>query len=330
MALKNTQFDALMREYNRRQADNYRRQAQCIDKIHKEIPQIKLIEEEIRSASVEQAAARIKGDDSGREAYRRHLEELIGQKQALLSSHGYPPDYMEMHYTCPDCKDTGYIGDSRCHCFIKAASAIRYDQSGLQQILEKENFSVLSDRYYDDTKALPELGGLTVRQHMRRIAVECLQYAQNFSSRPDSLLFIGEAGVGKPFLAHCLAKALLDQGFSVLFFTAGQLFQMFSSQIDNREDVALKELDQDILSCDLLIIDDLGTELGNSFDNSKLFYCINQRLLLGKATLISTNLSGEAITERYSERVSSRLMSDYRVKRLFGCDIRKEKAKENR
>lgn len=329
MALKNMQYDALMRDYNRKQAEDHHRQARCIREIHEKIPEVAALEDSIRSLSVEQALSRISGDSSGRKAYREKLASLIQEKENLLISHGYPADYMEMHYTCPDCKDTGYIGTQRCHCFIKAATAIRYHQSGMQQILEKENFSKLSDRYYDDTVDLPEIG-MTVRQHMRRITAECLQYTRQFSKHPDSLLFTGDTGVGKTFFTHCIAKALLDDGYSVLFFTAGQLFHLFSSQIDHREDLALKELDEDILSCDLLIIDDLGTELGNSFDNTKLFYCINQRLLLGQATIISTNLSTEAITERYSVRVTSRLFSQYQVKKLFGRDIRKEKAREER
>lgn len=327
MPLKNAQYDALMREYNRRQAEDYRRQAACIAEIHEKLPAVAQVEEEIRSLSVEQALCRISGDSSGREEYRQKLDALIRRKAALLTDAGYPADYMEMHYTCPDCRDTGYRDGVRCHCFIRAASAMRYDQSGLQQILEKENFSTLSDRYYDDTRILPETG-MTVRQHMRRIVSECLQYVKNFGEHPDSLLFTGNTGVGKTFLTHCIAKALLDEGYSVIYFTASQLFAMFSSQISDREDEALRELDSDILSCDLLILDDLGTELGNTFDTSKLFYCINQRLVFGKATIISTNLSTEAVTERYSVRVTSRLFSEYQVKPLFGGDIRKAKALE--
>ena len=326
MPLKNSQYDALMREYNRRQAEDYRRQAACIEEIHARIPAVAECERQIRALSLEQFASRVQGDDSGRALYRAKLDDLIHEKEKLLTDAGYPADYMQMHYTCPDCKDTGYIGQKRCHCFIRAAAALRYDQSGLQQVLEKENFSTFTDQYYDDKVMVPELG-MTVRQHMRHIVSQCLAYINQFGEKHDSLLFTGNTGVGKTFLTHCIAKALLDQGYSVVSFTASQLFSLFSSQISHREDDDLAELDSDILDCDLLIIDDLGTELGNTFDNAKLFHCINQRLLLQKSTIISTNLSLEAVTDRYSVRVTSRLFSEYQVLPLFGSDIRKEKAR---
>ena len=155
MPLKNSQYDALMREYNRRQAEDYRRQAACIEEIHARIPAVAECERQIRALSLEQVASRVQGDDSGRALYRAKLDDLIHEKEKLLTDAGYPADYMQMHYTCPDCKDTGYIGQKRCHCFIRAAAALRYDQSGLQQVLEKENFSTFTDQYYDDKVMVP-------------------------------------------------------------------------------------------------------------------------------------------------------------------------------
>jgi DNA replication protein DnaC len=149
-------------------------------------------------------------------------------------------------------------------------------------------------------------------------------FVQHFGENGGNLLLYGDTGTGKTFLSNCIAKDLLDRGFSVIYFTAFQLFDIFEKEVFHKDSDAI-EMHQQIFSCDLLIIDDLGTEFANSFTTSQLFLCLNERLLHNKSTVISTNLSMKQIRDLYSERTSSRIISSYTPIKFFGNDIRIEK-----
>ena len=157
----------------------------------------------------------------------------------------------------------------------------------------------------------------------------CHEFVDTFGEEFRNLLLYGDTGVGKTFLSHCIAKELLEHSFSVIYFTAAQLFDIFARSTFRREEEAGVDC-QHIYSCDLLIIDDLGTEMSNSFTNSQLFICLNERILRKKPTLISTNLSLEDLKNIYSERIFSRITSSYTVLRLTGDDIRIQKKLMNR
>ena len=137
----------------------------------------------------------------------------------------------------------------------------------------------------------------------------------------SNLYLYGDTGIGKTFLSNCVAKELLDRGHSVIYFTAFQLFDILSKGVFEKDEDALAA-HQNIFTCDLLIIDDLGTELSNSFTTSQLFLCLNERILRKKSTIISTNLGMNQIADIYSERVLSRISSNYTLLKLFGADIR--------
>ena len=162
--------------------------------------------------------------------------------------------------------------------------------------------------------------GLSARENAEKLREACKEFADAFPAG-DNILFYGNTGVGKTFLSNCIAKALLDKSFSVLYLSAIELFNILSDY--DKEDNADSELSESqITGCDLLIIDDLGTELSNAFTNSKLFYCINDRLLKGKSTVISTNLSPGELMNNYSERIFSRIKNSFKLYKLYGDDIR--------
>lgn len=322
MSLNNSQYNAIMRIYNQRQFQDKYEQDQRREEVYQKVPQIRQIEDEISSQAVRCARRLLDGDTNAKEELKQHIEDLREQKEVLLSAFGFPADYMEMHYICPECQDTGYIDGRKCRCFKKEEIRLLYSQSNIEEVLLRENFDSFSYEYYDDRVVIPEIQ-MTVADYMRQVHTWCKEYVENFEKKGGNLIFTGSTGVGKTFLTNCIAKALIDQYQSVIYLSSNDLFDVFSKNkfhYDTEEE--MKDMYQYILDCDLLIIDDLGTELNNTFVSSQLFYCINERLLRKKSTIISTNLSMTMLRDTYSDRISSRIISQYSIIPLYGDDIR--------
>ncbi len=333
MALKNTQYDEIMRIYHRRQLDDKRALDARTAQVRQELPVLDEIDAKIASLSVSKARRYLDGDDSALANLQEEIASLASDRKKTLRKAGYPEDYLDMHYVCPDCKDTGYIDGEKCHCFRQAVIDLLYTQSNIREILNTENFNTFSFEYYSDKIQNPStgLGALTT---MKRLVSECKNYLAHFDD-PDTFenfFFYGDTGVGKTFLSHCIARELIDTAHSVIYFTAFELFDLFSKTTFGRGDdlEELQQMHSYIFDCDLLIIDDLGTELTNSFVASQLFLCINERLLRRRSTIISTNLAMNVFRDTYSERVFSRISSGYKMRKLFGDDIRIRKKLLNR
>ena len=322
MSLNNSQYNAIMRIYNQRQFQDKYEQDQRREEVYQKVPQIRQIEDEISSQAVRCARKLLDGDTNAKEELKQHIEDLREQKEVLLSAFGFPADYMEMHYACPECQDTGYVDGRKCRCFKKEEIRLLYSQSNIEEVLLRENFDSFSYEYYDDRVVIPEIQ-MTVADYMHQVHTWCKEYVENFEKKGGNLIFTGSTGVGKTFLTNCIAKALIDQYQSVIYLSSNDLFDVFSKNkfhYDTEEE--MKDMYQYILDCDLLIIDDLGTELNNTFVSSQLFYCINERLLRKKSTIISTNLSMTMLRDTYSDRISSRIISQYSIIPLYGDDIR--------
>ena len=322
MALSNSQYDAIMREYGRQQIENHHKLEERRKEIYARLPVVRQLEAEIAERSVACAKKLLEGDKSVLDRLKEDLRDLREQKALIIRAAGYPDDYLELHYRCPDCRDTGLIDGRKCHCFLQAQMKLLHAQSNLEDVLERENFKALSYEYYDDTEILRQLG-ITNAAYMRRVVAGCREFVRDFDKKHDNLLFTGSTGVGKTFLTNCIARELMDDFHSVIYLTASDLFDVFSRNkfdYDNAED--MKDMYRFILDCDLLIIDDLGTELNNSFTSSQLFYCINERMNMSRSTIISTNLTLARLRDSYTDRVTSRIMSGYRIIPLYGGDIR--------
>ena len=322
MALSNSQYDAIMREYGRQQIENHHKLEERRQEIYARLPVVKQLEAEIAERSVACAKKLLEGDKGVLDRLKEDLRDLREQKALIIRAAGYPDDYLELHYRCPDCRDTGLVDGRKCHCFLQAQMKLLHAQSNLEDVLERENFKALSYEYYDDTEILPQLG-ITNAAYMRRVVAGCKEFVRVFDKKHDNLLFTGSTGVGKTFLTNCIARELMDDFHSVIYLTASDLFDVFSRNkfdYDNAED--MKDMYRFILDCDLLIIDDLGTELNNSFTSSQLFYCINERMNMSRSTIISTNLTLARLRDSYTDRVTSRIMSGYRIIPLYGGDIR--------
>lgn len=320
MPLTNAQYDEIFRDYNARQLRSQHLSEARIAEAYEQVPALKEIDEAIASCSVAQAKRLLDGDTAALSTLRTQLAAFRSKKAALLKEHGFPADYFEPVYTCPDCKDTGYIDGKRCHCLKQAAINLVYTQSNLKEILQKENFKTFSFDYYSSEDVNPATGMSSLATAQDAVA-KCRDFIGHFKDTFSNLYLYGDTGIGKTFLSNCVAKELMDQGYSVIYFTAFQLFDILSKGVFKRDEEALLAY-RNIFDCDLLIIDDLGTELANSFTTSQMFLCLNERILRRKPTIISTNLGMNQLAEIYSERVLSRILSNYTLIKLFGADIR--------
>ncbi len=328
MALKNDQYNQILREYDSRMLQNKHALDKRKEEAYQQIPQLKVIEDKIISLSAGSGRLALFGDDNALKDLREKTAALKARQIDLLTSHGFPGDFLELQYQCVKCNDTGYIGNDKCSCFKQAISDLLYSGSNMKSILDKENFNSFSFRYYSDDYT-DETIGMSPLTNMQKVVANCKNFIRHFNKNHDNLLLLGNTGVGKTFLANCIGKELLDRGYTVIYLTAFRLFDILEkNKFGKDEDRAYAAANQFeyILDCDLLIIDDLGTELNNSFTNSQLYLIINERLLRQKSTIISTNLSLTNINTTYGERIFSRIASSYCAHRIIGEDIRLHKA----
>ncbi len=313
MSLNNTQYDAIVRTYEERQNRNRRTLDERRKYVYAHVDGYKEMEDSVASLSVEQGRKLLEGNETALIELKSLLKSLSESKARLLAASGFPTDYLEPIYDCPDCQDTGYINGKKCHCFRQAEISLLYEQSNISRMLEKENFSVLSYRYYEGEDLI----------RFQNAVDECKKFIGNFSFHYHNLLFYGTVGTGKSFLSGCIAKELLEMGNSVIYFSAVGFFEALSHlSFDYKNKEELHNVYEDFYQCDLLIIDDLGTELTNNFVTSQLFSCLNERHMRKKSTIISTNLSLEELRNRYSDRIFSRITSNYTICKLSGPDIR--------
>lgn len=319
MPLSNSQYDSIMRAYDERQLAHQRERNARLYEIRETLPEYEALEREESALFLQKADCLLDGQSEDARRISEDIALIRAKKTNLLSRAGYPADYLSMQYTCPLCKDTGYMDGVKCACFRQASVSLLYEQSGIRELLKQDNFDTLSYEYYEGED-------LT---HFQNAVTTCKNFIRNFNSDYHNLFFYGTVGTGKSFLSGCVAKELIEKGNLVIYFSATRLFNELSRCAFQRENRGeLNSFLDDLFECDLLIIDDLGTELTNSFVASQLFSCLNERHIRKKATVISTNLSLQELSDRYSERIFSRITSSYEICKLSGPDIRMYKKRQ--
>lgn len=328
MALNNSQYDTIIRAYEQKQLHNRNVLDKRYETVYAALPELKELHQMISKLSVQQARKLLEGDDNALQELKAQIKTLSARSKDILLAGGYPADYLEPIYECNDCKDTGYIGNHKCHCFQKAVVDLLYTQSNLKHVLERENFDTFSFAYYSNNHVDPKTGTSSLANIKKAHAV-ARDFVASFEEEFNNLFIYGDTGVGKTFLSNCIAKELMDRSHSVIYLSSFELFDILAKSKFGK-DADADQMNEHILSCELLIIDDLGTELANSFTVSQLFLCLNERLLRRKSTVISTNLSLEALVDMYSERTFSRITSNYTMLKLTGDDIRIKKKLMNR
>ena len=313
MPLTNTQYDIILRDYENRQLKNRHEAEQRAAYVYDHVPGYRELDESVAAVSVSQGKKYLAGDEQAMEELKLLISELSFKKARLLKEAGLPEDYLKPVHTCPDCRDTGYIDGQKCHCFKQAMISLIYEQSNIREMLQHDNFQSLSYEYYEGEDL----------SRFKKAVITCQNFIKNFNSDYHNLFFYGTVGTGKTFLSNCAAKELIESGHSVIYFSAAGLFDLLSRySFDYKSKEDERERYADLYQCDLLIVDDLGTELTNQFVASRLFSLLNQRHMGKKATVISTNLSLEELRDRYSDRIFSRITSHYELCKLTGPDIR--------
>ncbi len=289
--------------------------------IYSKITRIAEIDKEISTLGLELTKSMLakKNPEEALQQFKKGAAKLNMEKYELLVENGYDPDYTDELFNCQKCKDEGFVNGKLCSCLEKIYKELVYKAANLPILMDEQSFDTFNLDFYPDSD-----DEFSPRKVMELVYNYCKEYAATFGEESDNLLMYGGTGLGKTMLSSCIAKEVIDKGFKVYYQPAYRIFSLFeSNKFTNEQDEAVKAQIKYIFNSDLLIIDDLGTELVTTYTAEVLFDLINTRINSGKKTIINTNLSLEDIETIYSARISSRLMGNYKRLLLIGDDIRK-------
>ncbi len=298
------------------------------EKIFARQPRLREIDRELRATMSRIIATALRRGTDPRPAVELLKAENLSlqkEKRELLEQMGLPEDCLEEKPACPLCGDSGYRNGAVCRCLRQYYA--REQQRELSRMLDLrgQSFETFSLDWYSE-ECDPALG-ISARENMDWVYRTCRRYAGQFGPESGSLLLTGDPGLGKTFLSAAIAREVSGEGWSVVYDTAGHIFESFEAKKFGREEGEDSDVER-ILRCDLLILDDLGTEMTTAFVQSALYQIINGRLLERRATILSTNLRLEELGRRYSPQIASRLEGEYQILPFFGEDIRKLKKEQ--
>jgi len=329
LAISSKDYKEIIKEYEKVRDTAQKNLKENQEKIYAQIPRIEQIDSLLAGTGIRISRAIISSPQNSEvliEQLKKENDKLISEKNYLLEKAGYPKDYLSLKYICSECRDTGYIENKKCRCLEQKIIDKAYAQSNLRDICKYENFDNFDLRYYSDE--IDKKEGVSPKENIKMVMNRCLEFVDKFGKEFQNIMLCGQTGLGKTFLCNCIAKEILDKGYTVLYATAFQLFKMVEEERfgnDTQQEEYTHDYLDLVLSVDLLIIDDLGTEFLTVLTRSEFYNFINTRLLEKKPTIISTNLTMENMIANYSDRVVSRIQGNYRTFEIFGKDIRIQK-----
>ncbi len=319
MGFSRDTYEKAERELKRRRNDALLQREKRHDETVKKIPEILEIEETMARAGL--ATIKAVGMGNGGEDYIKTLAkvnlEAQEKRKNLLTKNGYPEDWLDVKYNCKKCEDKGSVGGYVCDCYKLLLRSIEYEKLCSKLPVDKCRFDNFKLDYY------PEGAGISPRRRMENVLAYCKAYAGDFSLKSPSLLLYGMTGLGKTHLSLAIAGKAVEAGYGVIYTTSQNLFSRLEREKFGRGDG--ENTEQSLLDCDLLIIDDLGAEFSTQLTVSYLYNIVNCRDLENKPTIISTNLTPEALKNTYSDRIASRILSNYDILQFDGADIRQLK-----
>ncbi len=288
--------------------------------VYNKVPQIKEMDNKILKLGTSFAKKALNSDNPEKEVetFKKEINKLNTKKTELLVGASFDITYLDDVFSCDICKDTGYNNGKYCKCFTDKMKEFLYADSNLPLIMDNRSFDDFNLDFYEDDGT-----DFSPKNVMASIFEFCKIYAMNFSGNDSNLLMFGGTGLGKTFLSSCIAKTVIDSGYSVYYQSAYRMFNVFEeNKFSQNPDEALKVLIKDIYNSDLLIIDDLGTEMVTSYTSEILFDLINTRINSKKPIIINTNLGFDELENLYSARISSRLIGAFQPLKFTGSDIR--------
>lgn len=330
--MTNDLLNTLLQEYETKKRKAFNDLEARKQALYLSCPRLQEIEDELNHSSIQTVKSILYSNNNEKETYlenlNKKLEELRKERLQILSTLGKDESYLEPIYECNICKDTGYIvsnhATTMCNCLKQKIFDISYNQGNLNK-LDSENFSTFDFSKYSDEPDVEKYKiNVSPRQNIKNILTIVKQFVDNFDSpKQNNLLFTGNTGLGKTFLSNCIANEMLKRNKTVLYQTSPIMLDTIIDYRFNKNDGTIYN---NLLTVDLLIIDDLGTETINSMKFTELFNVINSRLLnLKTKTIISTNLSLKELFSYYDERIVSRFIGNYSICKFFGDDIRLKK-----
>ncbi|MBS5787956.1 MAG: ATP-binding protein [Clostridioides difficile] len=322
----------ILKKYEERRDENELLLEKRKKQVYNRFPQIKGIDDEISLIGLKLAKS-VLINPNDRESIvhksREEIEALRARKCKVLADNNIPDNYLEMKYHCNMCKDKAFLPNGeKCNCFKQEIINEAYKMSNIENVLNKENFSNFNLEIFSTEKSKER--GVSPRENIFEILTYCEDYVHNFNPiQSNNILFYGSTGLGKTYMCNCIAKDLLDKGYLVIYQTSFRILEILEDYKFRRdsEGKISEENYKNLFDCDLLIIDDLGTELTNTFTSSELFNIVNTRLTAGKSIIISTNLTPSQIGETYTQRTLSRILDQFKIYDFFGSDLRWERFK---
>ena len=308
-------------KYEEKRENAAKRRQQKIDDVYKLVPRIREIDSEINVIGMKNVQNILK-DPHNHEKYNREMEDnltrLEQEKRELLKDNNIPEDFKKYEYECDACSDTGYTPDGKmCVCLKQSLINEAYNSSNIAELIKKNNFDTFNFEYYSKEKGEYKSSPF---ENITRIYNRTKSFCEEFDGTEKSLLFYGKTGLGKTFLSCAAAKELIEAGKTVVYVRASKLFTMFEDYKFGR--LKDRSVIDNLYDCDLLIIDDLGSEADSKMNASVLFDVFDERISKGKKFIISTNLDLKEIGKVYSMRFMSRIMENFIICNFYGEDIR--------
>lgn len=304
----------------RRREEAFSSLEQRRQEVYARSPQIQQLDQQLSLTTFTLAKEAVAGDLSPEKIQQLKEQNITlrSQRAELLVSLGYPFDYLKLKFHCPKCEDLGYVGSTMCSCYKEELVRTAYHQSVLASAVPDASFDAFVLDYYSP---VPDATGVSPRDRMVHNFGICKQFAADFASQQKSLLMQGPTGLGKTFLSGCISKELVEQGVDVVYDTAHNIFSILEKEKFTNDELSHQSA-QRFFDCDLLIIDDLGTEFISNFSVSALYNLINTRLLKKKFMIINTNCEMPELEKNYSSRIVSRFLGDFTLLKFCGQDIR--------
>ncbi|NLL62873.1 MAG: ATP-binding protein [Ruminococcaceae bacterium] len=288
-------------------------------------PELKEVNEKIKKSGIDAFRAVMLGNKGTEiiENLKNQSIALKAQRIEILKSFGLPEDTLEIHYTCPECEDTGEKGNYYCECFKSLVKQLQLENLCSCAPAKESTFANFSLDFYNGF--IDETTGANARERMSQIYNYCKNWAEDFSKDSPSILMYGNTGLGKTHLSLAIANVVVEKGYNVIYSSAGNLFSKLEKEKFGKINFD-ESPEEQVLTVDLLILDDLGSEFSTQFTIATVYNIINTRILSGLPTIINTNLLYDEIGDKYNPRVYSRLIGDYQMLEFIGADIRQLKA----